>query len=252
MNPSEFTYLAAAEERMWWFRGMRRILFGLLDPEARRRAIRRAVECGCGTGHFARQAEGRYGWEVTALDLDHSGLTYARRAGLARLAQGDLARLPFPSGAFDAALALDVLAHFAPGAEAQALAELARVLRPGGLLVLRTAAFSWLRSRHSEWVGERQRIALGRLTSLAGEAGFRAVRATYANTLLLPVALAKFRLVEPLLKMPPASGLRVGPAWLEAPLYAALAAESWWIARGGSLPVGQSAILLAEKMEPGR
>lgn len=251
MNPSEFMHLAAAEERMWWFRGMRRILFGLLDREARGREIRRVAEIGCGTGHFARLLERRYGWEVTALDLDEEGLRHGRQAGMRRLVQGDMRRLPFAAGSFDALLAMDSIVHLAPGAEREAFAEFARVLRRGGLLVVRAAAFKWLRSRHSEWVGERQRFTLPGLKARAGEAGFRTVRATYANTLLLPVALAKFRIVEPLLKARPASGVKVGPKWLEAPLYSALWLESEWLKRGGRLPAGQSAILVAERTEDG-
>jgi ubiquinone/menaquinone biosynthesis C-methylase UbiE len=247
MNPSEFAYIAAAEEKMWWFRGMRRILFALLDGEIRGRDIGSVLECGCGTGHFARALERRYGWRVTPLDLDQAGLSYGRRAGMTRLVQGDMLELPFAASAFDAVVAADSLAHFEPGRERRVFAELARVLRPGGLLVVRAAAFSWLRSRHSQWVGEKQRFTLGALRGLAREAGLRTVRATYANTLLLPVAAAKFRIIEPLLRAAPRSGVRVGPPWLEAPLYSALALEAEWLKRGGTLPLGQSAILIAEK-----
>lgn len=247
MNPFEFACLAAAEERMWWFRGMRRILFMLLDREAGGRAIRRVAEIGCGTGYLARQLERRYGWDVTALDLEAEGLRHGRAAGMRRLVQGDMRRLPFAPASFDALLAMDSLVHLPPGSEREAFAEFARVVRRGGLLVVRAAAFRWLRSRHSEWVGERQRVTLKAMKEWAGEAGFRTVRATYANTLLLPVALAKFRIVEPLLKARPASGVKVGPKWLEGPLYSALWLESEWLKRGGRLPAGQSAILVAER-----
>jgi hypothetical protein len=124
---------------------------------------------------------------------------------------------------------------------------MARVLSPGGLLVLRASALDILRSRHSEFIHERQRFTRMRLASAIRSAGIRVLRCTYANTLLLPVALAKFRLWEPLLRRPPASGVHPLPAWVDRPLYGCLCAESAWLGRGWNLPAGQSLLLIGEK-----
>lgn len=247
MNPAEFPFLAAAEEHFWWFRGMRRILFGLLDPVVAGRGIRRVLEAGCGTGHFARALEARYGWHVFPVDLAREGLEHGRRLGVKRMAQTDIARLPFPDGAFDAVFSLDVLVHFPHGEEARPLKELARALAPGGLLVLRTSALNILRSRHSQFTGERQRFTLTRLQAAVERHGIRALRSTYANSLLMPVALVKFRLWEPLLGAPPASGLAPLPRWLDRLLGAPLALESKLLRAGINLPVGQSVVLIGEK-----
>ncbi len=247
MNPAEFEFLAAAELDFWWFRGMRRILFGLLEPVIAGRRIRRVLEAGCGTGHFARELEARYGWEVFAVDLAWEGLRHGRRLGVRRMAQCDITRLPFPQGCFDAVFSLDVLVHFPPGEEGRALEELARVLAPNGLLVLRTAALNVLRSRHSVFTGERQRFTRARLRAAVERVGFRPLRVSYANSLLMPVALAKFRLWEPLLRKPPASGLRPIPQWLDKALGAALRLEAGILTAGGNLPLGQSLLLLGEK-----
>ena len=53
MNPAGFANIAAAEQDFWWYRGMRQILFRMLDPIARERDFHRVLEAGCGTGHFA-------------------------------------------------------------------------------------------------------------------------------------------------------------------------------------------------------
>src|SRR5690349_11012004 len=196
MNPAEFANIARAEESFWWYRGMRRILFGLLDPLAAGGRFRRVIEAGCGTGHFARTLAARYGWRVYPIDLGWEGLQYARRLGVDRLAQANVAALPFPSAAFDLALSLDVIVHFPRGEEDQAVIELARVLAPGGLLVLRVSALDALRSRHSEFVLEKQRFTRGRLRQLVERHGLEILRCTYANSLLAPVAFAKFRIVE--------------------------------------------------------
>lgn len=247
MNPAEFGFLASAEESFWWFRGMRRIMFGLLDPLNAARSIRTVLEAGCGTGHFARELERRYRWRVFAVDLAREGLEHGRRLGVPRLAQADIACLPFPSGYFDAVVSLDVLVHFAAGAEAAAIGELVRVLAPGGLLVLRVAALRCLRSRHSMFTGERQRFTKQRLRAAVERAGIRMLRVTYANSLLMPVALAKFRLWEPLLRKPPASGLAPLPRWLNAVLLAPLLAEAKLIGAGWNFPLGQSLIVIGEK-----
>jgi SAM-dependent methyltransferase len=248
MNPAEFANIAGAENELWWYRGMRRILLRILDPFLTVRRVRRVLEAGCGTGFFARSLERERGWDVYPFDIAWAGLSYGRDAGMRRLSQADLAALPFATGAFDIVTAIDVLAHFPSGNEDRPIGELARVLAPGGLMVLRTSALDVLRSRHSEFVNERQRFTRARLVRAIRAAGIRILRCTYANTILLPVALAKFRVWEPLSRKAPESGVQPVAGWLDRLLYGCLDAESAWLARGFNLPVGQSLILIGEKV----
>jgi SAM-dependent methyltransferase len=247
MNPLEFQTLAHAENQLWWFRGMRKILFRLLDRTAPGRPVRRALEAGCGTGHFAGTVEGRYGWPVYPADLSWEGLSRGRRAGARRLVQADIAALPYASGSFDLAFCLDVLVHFERGSESRAIAELARVLAPGGRLVVRVAALDALRSRHSTFTHERQRFTRRGLVRAVEAHGVRVLRCTYANSLLAPVALARFRVWEPLARSAPRSGTAPVARWLDRLLYLPLAAESAWIGWGLNFPLGQSLILIGEK-----
>jgi hypothetical protein len=137
--------------------------------------------------------------------------------------------------------------HLSRGQERRALAEFARILKPGGHLILRVAALDVLRSRHSEFCGERQRFTRRRLIEAVRGSGFRVLRCTYANSLLLPVALARFRIWEPLMRSPVASGTSAVPPWLDRLLYAPLALEARLLARGWNFSAGQSLILLAVK-----
>jgi len=182
------------------------------------------------------------------MDLSGDGLRYAREMGVERPVQADIRAIPFPAGAFDLVMSIDVVAHLPRGQEHEAARELARVLAPRGLLVVRTAALDILRSRHSEFAHERQRFTRRRLMGLVTGAGVRVLRCTYANSLLLPVALAKFRIWEPLMHAPASSGLEPMASWLNRALYAPLALEAEWIGAGHSLPAGQSLILIGEKM----
>lgn len=245
MNPAEFANIAAIEESFWWFRGMRRILFRLLDPLAQPGQL--VLEAGCGTGHLSRELEKRYRWRMVPTDLAHEGLSYGRGLGVRRMVQNDITRVPFKTAAFDALLSMDVLVHFPRGAEAEPFSEFVRVLKPGGLLVIRVSAMDILRSRHSAFAHERQRFTRPRLLALARTHHLHVLRCTYLNTLLFPVAFTKFRIIEPLLPGEPESGVQPVPQWLDNLLYMPLALEEQWLGAGLNFPLGQSLLLIARK-----
>ncbi|MEP7365782.1 MAG: methyltransferase domain-containing protein [Acidobacteriota bacterium] len=247
MNPAEFANIAQSEQDFWWYRGMRSITFAVLDPVVRPRPIRDVLEAGCGTGHFSLQLAQRYGWRMHSLDLGWEGLAFGKQLGAPRMVQADICKLPYRSQSFDAVVSMDVIVHLPRGREGEPLAEFARVLKPGGFLALRVSALDLLRSNHSAWAEERQRFTRGRLKSAVRDQGFRVLRATYANSLLMPVALAKFRIWEPLSKAPPASGVEPVAPWLNNLLSFPLAIEAAWLGAGGGFPAGQSILLLAEK-----
>jgi SAM-dependent methyltransferase len=103
------------------------------------RAGDRVLDAGCGTGRALpalRDAVGA-GGVVLGADLTPAMLRAAVAKGrerCGRLVLADVARLPVRSGALDAVFAAGLIAHL-PGPEA-GLAELARVVRPGGGLAL--------------------------------------------------------------------------------------------------------------------
>ena len=118
-------------------------------PDARESALkavlgaapRRVLEVGCGPGEAAEQIAAR-GAEVIAVDISPRMVELARGRGVdARL--GDVQELPFDDESFDCALAAWMLYHV-PEPD-RALAELARVLRPGGRLVVVTNRVEHLR-----------------------------------------------------------------------------------------------------------
>lgn len=248
MNPAEFPNIAHQERDFWWYRGMREILFRVMDPYLAGRPVTRALEAGCGTGYFSSLLQHERRWPIVPLDISSDGLSHARSLGARSLVQGDISSLPFASAVFNLVLSIDVLPHLPRGMERGALAEFARVLAPGGLLILRTAALDILRSRHSQFAFERQRFTRGRLSGALRECGFHVLRATYANSLLLPVAFTRFRIWEPLLRKPPASGIAPVAGWLDRLFYRVLAAEERWLGAGRNFPLGQSLILVGEKI----
>lgn len=113
-----------------------------MDRGWKRQAFERAsfppapviLDLACGTGDFARLAAGRLPCaKVVAADLTHGMLLRARENGIERVACADAMRLPFRDAAFDVVFVGYGLRNFPRLAEA--IAEIRRVLRPGGMLV---------------------------------------------------------------------------------------------------------------------
>lgn len=93
----------------------------------------RILEAGCGTGLVMERVRSRGSTNIVGVDLSAGMLAIAREQG-SRVAQASVTALPFPDASFDVAYSFKVLAHV-PDIEA-ALAEMARVVRPGGSVVV--------------------------------------------------------------------------------------------------------------------
>jgi ubiquinone/menaquinone biosynthesis C-methylase UbiE len=114
-------------------RGYHRLIDELELELVRRYGTGRDIlEAGCGTGLLLAEAA-RVGRSALGLDLSAGMLGRARTRGL-RVLQASLDRIPLPDASFDLVYSMKVLAHVPPIREA--LAELARVTRPGGHLLV--------------------------------------------------------------------------------------------------------------------
>ena len=101
------------------------------------------LDVGCGTGRLALEAARRVGetGRVTGIDPGTDQIAWARskaaRSGLPAAFQiGVIEQLDFPDGTFDVALSTLMMHHLGDGLKRQGLAEIARVLKPGGRLVI--------------------------------------------------------------------------------------------------------------------
>ncbi len=134
-------------------------------------------DLGCGPGHVAAYLGGR-GARVVGIDLS-PGMLRQAPPGLP-VAAGDLMALPLADGALAAAVAFYSLIHLPPGTEVAALAEVRRVLRPGGALLVAVHVGDEVRHL-DEWWGvpvsvDFRFFGVGELTGWLAAAGF-AVRA---------------------------------------------------------------------------
>jgi len=173
------------EREHFWFAGRRILVDALLERYAPG-AGAELVDVGVGGGYYAQLLSER-GYRVTAVDFLAGGLQRLGTVAPAiRRLQSTAEQLAMRDGAFDCALALDVLEHTDDG---PAAAELYRILRPGGVAVVTVPAFEWLWSYRDEAAGHKRRYTREGLETLLRGAGFRVRQAGYYGCLLLPLTV---------------------------------------------------------------
>jgi SAM-dependent methyltransferase len=233
-----------AEEAQWWYAGQRAIALGLLEPAMREVGAEcpRLLDAGCGTG-FNLVPLGRLG-RASGIDLAPEALARCRVRAV-RVARADLRRLPFADATFDVATSFDVLYHAWVEDDGAAVREMVRVLRPGGLALVRVPALEALRGAHDAEVQTRHRYTRGELLTLLESSGLVVRRITYCNSLLLPLLWARRTLDRVLAR----EGSDVGflPAPLEWTFVRALRFEAALVRAGLSFPLGASVLALARK-----
>ncbi|HUF46348.1 MAG TPA: class I SAM-dependent methyltransferase [Vicinamibacterales bacterium] len=248
-TPEYYARMRELEAASWWNAGMRDVAGRLLDLAglAREGLL---LDVGCGSGQtMSWFLDARPGWRAVGLDLSIDGLRAARASGVPRVLRGSALELPLPSASVDLVISLDVLQHLPlDGGDRRALTEMARVLKPGGHVLLRTNAQTFPREPddpehqfHKYEPAElRQRIEqaglvvlrLGRLNALLGlaeiprELRARRGRSSYHGLLAEPKA---------------------EPRWRSAPKRAWLSAEGWMVGMGASWPLGRTTIALCRR-----
>ena len=252
MQPADHAYLYELENSFWWFAGMREITAALLDPLIPFSSDRAILDAGCGTGGMMSWLE-RYAGNgsVAGIDLSPAALSFCRLAGHRTVARASVTSLPFPDATFDLVTSFDVLVQLAgAGSDDLALREIRRVLKPGGMAFVRVAAYEWMKSSHDTALDTQHRYSLGEIIGKLKQSGFEVLRATHANSLLMPVAIFQ-RLVLKRIGLASGSDVKPLPAplrWLNPVLTAALRAEARWLTRPQArLNFGLSAICVAQK-----
>ena len=247
-TPDYYSRMSALESESWWNAAMRDTAARLLgDAGLPDEGL--ALDVGCGSGQTMGWLRTLYpAWRFAGIDIALDGLR-AARVGSEDVARASALQLPFPTKSADLVVTLDVVQHLPlAGGDRQAFAEMARVLKPGGALFLRTNAQAFphtaddptfafhkyepddLRSK-LEAAG-LQVLKLGRLNALLGLAEIpRELRArnhehSYNGLLAAPKADAPW-------------SARLKRSWLRV--------EGGAVRRGASLPLGRTIVALCRK-----
>lgn len=240
----ELTYLA--EHSHFWFRGFRQYVKPSIMRATAGVARPRILDCGCGTGSNLEMLR-EHGVAV-GFDITRTGVEFARAHGQ-RVARASISHIPFPSSSFDVVTCFDVLQQLPDDVERLAMAEMWRVLRSGGWLLIHVAALEILSGRHSVLSQEVRRYTAAGLRSLIEGGGFQIDRLTFAHATLLPILLP----LRAWQRLTSEGGVAAGEdeiAMPFAPVNAALSAlvslEALAL-RVVDMPVGSSLMCLARK-----
>jgi SAM-dependent methyltransferase len=250
MQPNDYADLHALEDELWWFAGMREITAALLDPISPPNANKVVLDAGCGAG-------GNLNWlrryaapdRILGVDFNSNALSFCRAREHELLAQASVVSLPFRDGVFDLVTSFDVLGQLPDQDDEKALREMHRVLKPRGVVMVRAAAYQRLHSGHDIALHTQQRYDLELLSRKVEAAGFRVLRATYANGLLLPAAILRRLVLKRIGLVDQGSDVKRLPfAVLNKLFKTMLRGEAWWLRRPGArLRFGLSVICVGEK-----
>ncbi|MFV3130373.1 class I SAM-dependent methyltransferase [Niveispirillum sp. KHB5.9] len=240
VEDGEYARLAAVEDRMWWFFGARSLMtWALRDAGPPPGPV---LDAGCGTGGLLQWLRDAMPDRLcVGLDMAPAALHHARRREGACLVGGSVNNLPFANASLAAIMSADVLCHrnVDPGV---ALAESARTLMPGGVLILNLPAYEWMKSTHDHRVHNIRRFIRRDIAALLARSGLLLRRATYWNAFLLPL-LVLWRLAG----SAKTSDVRPYPPIIDLCLRRLLDLERWIIRYGGDFPLGSSILAVAVK-----
>jgi SAM-dependent methyltransferase len=245
MHTDEYRAMFDLEDRLWWYVGMRAVTASVLDRVLDRRGAPRLLDVGCGTGFSLTWLRERLGsQEAFGVDVSPHAAALWRMRALDTVAVASAINLPFAAAEFDLVTCFDVIYQLDQEQSRAAVREMARVLRPGGLLFLREPAYEWMRGAHDVAVGTRHRYTRKELRRLLAAEGFAPRLMTYANTLLFWAAVPHRLLSR--LRGEDQSDVRPAPRLVNSLFTSALKLEAKLVSRV-TFPFGLSVVALAEK-----
>lgn len=184
MKKHMYDALYTVEDHLWWFTGLRK-LYAYLLADVKDILI---LDAGCGTGANLTFLK-PYGNSLSPLGIDISddALAYnIKRGNQGRVMKADMNSLPFKNASFDLVLASDSLYHLRVD-DTTVLREFHRILKKDGQLIMNTASYQILKSRHDIHGMTKQRYTRKSLQCLLTTAGFHVEQLFYWNSLLFPL-----------------------------------------------------------------
>ena len=174
-----------AEEDHWWFAGKRELFKRLLADRLRRPGTR-ILDVGSGTGAVPKDFS-RFGW-ICATDRSVDAMRFARSRGVTSVACCDAEALPIADASVDLVLAFDIVEHVDD--DRAMLAELSRVLSPGGAVAIHVPAWPSLWSEHDVVLEHKRRYTRRGLRRLIEESPLSIEYFGWSSAAILPPALA--------------------------------------------------------------
>ncbi|MCU0317112.1 MAG: methyltransferase domain-containing protein [Fimbriimonadaceae bacterium] len=239
MQRDEYGKMRELEDHYWWFVARRQVTLDLIRDHAK--PGDRILDVGSGTGALLQELQAQY--QAAGVDFSPLALGYSRSRGLTNLSLGNAEELPFASDSFDLVVSLDTIEHVPQ--DQKAVAEIFRVLAPGGTFVMNVPAFKWLWGPHDIALMHYRRYTKGQVRSLLRQAGFRVDKASYFVFTLFPIVVAR-RIVEKFDRGPAVVRMPVVSDMRNRALIRLMQSEAKFFHRFG-LPWGSSVMAVGKK-----
>lgn len=181
MQESVYAVDARLESHHWWYIG-RRKLFSKLIREMGLPPSDPVLDIGTSSGTNLRMLRDMAFSDVTGLDFSEEAIRFCAQNGLGTVRRGDITALPFGDQSFSLVLATDILEHVDD--DGKALAEVARVLRPGSNALITVPAFPALWGFQDEVSLHKRRYRMGPLLERIRAAGLQPEERFHFNYLL--------------------------------------------------------------------
>jgi SAM-dependent methyltransferase len=247
-RPEEYAKMAEAEGTLWWYRALHHLVLAALDKHSPGKRVS-ILDAGCGTGGLMLFLRDRGYANVRGLDLSESAVAFCRQRGL-DVRQGDLARVGELSAAgdADAIVSNDTMCYFDEAGQAGVVGQFARILKPGGLLVMNLPALRAFGGIHDVSVGIRKRFSRKDTGRLLDHAQFELLEETYwpffASPLIYAARLAQRIKMRRNPGFEVRSDVELPPAWVNRLLGGVTLAENRLLRRK---PFGSSLFLAARR-----
>ena len=187
MDRIVYERMAAHDTTHWWYRARREILSDYLTRYGAVPEGARILEIGCGTGHNLPMLA-QFG-EIDAIEIDETAAAKASERLGKKVGASPLPELTGVADAsYDLVAVLDVIEHVED--DVAALKAIARVLKPGGRILITVPAHQWMWSAHDVVNHHKRRYSKATLTDALERAGLKWRKLGYFNSLLFPAAVA--------------------------------------------------------------
>lgn len=248
-NPRAFSFLFEVEEKNFWFKNRRELIYKFLLKYIPNLKGKKMLEIGCGCGNVLAFLNEK-GIDCEGSDIYPQALKFARKRTKKPLYQFDVKKIPFKNK-FDIIGLFDVLEHIKE--EKIVIKNIYRALKPGGYFILTFPAFFSLWSETDQLAFHKKRYTLPYLEKLLASSGFRSLKKSYFMSFLLPLfVISRKRLERRNLSIEDKrrlswSEFKLGPT-LNRVLYMIAKIEHFVIVNLNiDLPLGSSGIFLVQK-----
>jgi dolichyl-phosphate beta-glucosyltransferase len=173
MSVKEITYMYSLEKHHWWFQSKNELIKNLISKLDRK--FKFILDAGCGTGlnlSYLKNFGTCFGCDVVL-----EALQFCKKNELTNLSQCNLEGICLKDKSFDLVTILDVIEHV--DNPEKVLAELRRVLRDDGTLIVSVPAFKFLWSQHDDALNHLRRYEKKELKELLEFCGFEVKKMGY-------------------------------------------------------------------------